>query len=98
MLDIFGKQKFRLGVAAGFVYADPRVNTFIADPAHRDQIFPVANDAENLPYILAGVIDGFLADRITAATTAWRRNEGSRIEEHPLRFSTDLLLLISGVT
>jgi polar amino acid transport system substrate-binding protein len=73
MLDTFAKQKFRLGVVAGFVYADDRVNAFIADEAHRDQIVPVPNDAQNLRNLLAGVIDGFLADRIAAATTAWRR-------------------------
>jgi polar amino acid transport system substrate-binding protein len=35
MLDGFAKQKFRLGVVAGFVYADSRVNAFIAEAAHR---------------------------------------------------------------
>ena len=64
MLDTFAKQKFRLGVVAGFVYADKRVNDFIADPANRDWIVPVASDAENLRNLLAGVIDGFLADRL----------------------------------
>jgi polar amino acid transport system substrate-binding protein len=98
MLDIFAKQKFRLGVVAGFVYADKRVNAFIADPAHRDQIVPVASDAQNHRNLLAGVIDGFLADRIAAATTAWRRNEGARIEEHPLRFSTDIHFMLSRAT
>jgi polar amino acid transport system substrate-binding protein len=98
MLDTFAKQKFRLGVVAGFIYADPRVNAFIADPAHRDQILPVRNDTQNLRNLLDGVIDGFLADRITAATTAWRRNEGSRIEEHPLRFSTDIHFMLSRAT
>jgi len=95
MLDAFAKQKFRLGVIAGFVYADNRVNDFIADPAHRDSIVPVATDAENLRNLLAGAIDGFLADRIAAATTAWRRNAGARIEEHPLRFSTDIRFMLS---
>src|SRR5262245_10521042 len=98
MLDTFAKQKFRLGVVAGFIYADPRVNAFIADPAHRDQILPVGNDTQNLRNLLDGVIDGFLADRITAATTAWRRDEGSRIEEHPLRFSTDIHFMLSRAT
>jgi len=41
------------------------------------------------------VIDGFLADRVAAATTAWRRNAGARIEEHPLRFSTDVRFMLS---
>ena len=95
MLDTFRKQKFRLGIVAGFVYADDRVNAFIADEAHRDQIVAVSNDAQNLRNLLAGVIDGFLADRITAATTAWRRQEGARIEEHPLRFSTDIHFMLS---
>jgi polar amino acid transport system substrate-binding protein len=98
MLDTFAKQKFRLGVVAGFVYADDRVNAFIADEAHRDQIAPVSNDAQNLRNLLAGVIDGFLADRIAAATTAWRRQEGARIEEHPLRFSTDIHFMLSRAT
>src|SRR2546430_1811206 len=98
MLDTFTKQKFRLGVVAGFVYADDRVNAFIADEAHRDQIVAVSNDAQNLRNLLAGLIDGFLADRITAATTAWRRQEGARIEEHPLRFSTDIHFMLSRAT
>jgi polar amino acid transport system substrate-binding protein len=81
MLDTFAKQKFRLGVVAGFIYADPRVNAFIADPAHRDQILPVANDAQNLRNLLDGLI-----------------NEGSHIEEHPLRFSTDIHFMLSRAT
>jgi polar amino acid transport system substrate-binding protein len=95
MLDTFAKQKFRLGVVAGFVYADARVNTFIADADNKDGIVPAASDAQNLQNLLAGVIDGFLADRIAATTTAWRRGEGARIEEHPLRFSTDIHFMLS---
>jgi polar amino acid transport system substrate-binding protein len=98
MLGTFAKQKFRLGVVAGFVYADRHVNGFIADAANRDQIVPVASDVQNLRNLLAGVIDGFLADRIAAATTAWRRSEGSRIEEYPLRFSTDIHFMLSRAT
>jgi len=98
MLDTFVKQKFRLGVIAGFVYADNRVNAFIADPDHRDYIVAVASDAQNLRNLLAGVIDGFLADRISAATTAWRRHEAAHIEEHPLRFSSDIHLMLSRAT
>jgi len=98
MLETFASQKFRLGIVAGFVYADPRVNAFIADPANRDHIFPVESEVQNLHNLLGGVIDGFLADRIAATTAAWRRNEGSRIEEHPLRFSTDIHFMLSRAT
>jgi polar amino acid transport system substrate-binding protein len=98
MLETFAKQKFRLGVVAGFVYADSRVNAFIADPAYKDLIVPTGSDAQNLQNLLAGVTDGFLADRIAAATTAWRLHLGARIEEHRLRFSTDIHFMLSRAT
>src|SRR5262249_57621247 len=49
MLETFAREKFRLGVVAGFVYADDRVNAFIADEAHRDQIVAFPTDIPNLP-------------------------------------------------
>ena len=98
MLETFANRKFRLGVIAGYIYADKRISAFIADPANKDQIFPVAGDAQNLQNLLAGVIDGFLADRVAATTTAWRRNEGTRIEEHPVRFSADIHFMLSRAT
>jgi polar amino acid transport system substrate-binding protein len=98
MLETFANRKFRLGVIAGYIYADKRISAFIADPANKDQIFPVAGDAQNLRNLLAGVIDGFLADRVAATTTAWRRNEGTRIEEHPVRFSADIHFMLSRAT
>ena len=98
MLETFAKQKFRLGVVAGFVYADSRVNAFIADPAYKDLIVPTGSDAQNLQNLLAGVTDGFLADRIAAATTAWRLHLGARIEEHRLRFSTGIHFMLSRAT
>ena len=57
--DTFAKQKFRLGIVAGFVYADQRVNAFIADPANRDRIFPVESEVQNLRNLQDGIIDGF---------------------------------------
>jgi polar amino acid transport system substrate-binding protein len=98
MLDTFTKQKFRLGIVAGFVYADQRVNAFIADPANRDRIFAVESEVQNLRNLQDGIIDGFIADRIAATTAAWRRNAGSLIEEHPLRFSTDIHFMLSRAT
>jgi len=52
MLDTFAKQNFRLGVVAGFVYADARVNAFIADEAHKHQIVAVPSDVQNLRNLL----------------------------------------------
>lgn len=95
MLAAFASQKFRLGVIAGYVYADPRINAFIADAANKERIVAVATDAQNLENLLSGVIDGFLADRVSAATTAWRRSQASLIEEHPLHVSTDIHFMVS---
>jgi polar amino acid transport system substrate-binding protein len=95
MLDGFAKNSFRVGVIAGFVYADPQINAFIADPANRPLIVAAGTDAQNLQNLLGRVVDGFLADRIAASTTAWRRGQGSLIEEHPLHFSTDIHFMLS---
>jgi polar amino acid transport system substrate-binding protein len=54
MLATFAKQKFRLGVVAGFVYADDRINQFIADPAQKDLIVATGSDAQNLQNLLLG--------------------------------------------
>jgi polar amino acid transport system substrate-binding protein len=98
MLTTFARRKFRLGVVAGFVYADERVNRFIADPANRDFIVATGSNSENLANLVAGVIDGYLADRVAAATTAWRQHEGELVEEHPLQFSTDIHFMLSRAT
>jgi polar amino acid transport system substrate-binding protein len=98
MLAGFARQKFRLGVVAGFVYADDRVNRYIADPANRDLIVATGSNADNLANLVAGVTDGYLADRIAAATTAWRQHQGALVEEHPLRFSTDIHFMLSRAT
>ena len=52
MLDTFAKRNFRLGVIAGYLYADARVNAFIADAANKDQIVAVASDDDNLRKLL----------------------------------------------
>ncbi|MFO1086009.1 MAG: transporter substrate-binding domain-containing protein [Reyranellaceae bacterium] len=95
MLAAFADQKFRLGVVAGYVYADPRINAFIAESVNKDRIVAAATDAQNLENLLAGAIDGFLADRVSAATTAWRRGQASLIEEHPLHVSTEIHFMLS---
>lgn len=98
MLDEFAGQHFRLGVIAGFTYASEQVNTYIADPDHGDFIVKVGDDGENLENLLAGRIDGFIADRIVAATVAWRLGKSGEIEEHPLRFSAAIHFMLSRVS
>jgi polar amino acid transport system substrate-binding protein len=98
MLDEFTRQHFRLGVIAGFTYASEQVNAYIADPDHADFIVMVGDDRENLENLLAGRIGGFIADRIVAATVAWRLGKSGEIEEHPLRFSAAIHFMLSRVS
>jgi polar amino acid transport system substrate-binding protein len=95
MLQAFATQPFRLGVVAGFTYARPDVNAFVADPERQAQIVRVGDEAENLQNLLAGRIDGFIADRIVAATVAWRVRKSAAIEEYPLIFSTNIHFMLS---
>ncbi len=95
MLDNFAKTRFRLGVIAGYTYANEKINQYIAEPGHRDLIVKVGDDVQNLHNLLDGQVDGFIADRIVAATVAWRAQKSGLIEEHPLRFSTDIHLMLS---
>jgi polar amino acid transport system substrate-binding protein len=98
MLDFLQKQHFRLGVVSGFAYADQRINAYIADPANAAVVIKEDNDLTNLENLLQGSIDGFLADQISAATVAWRQQKSSFIEEHPVRFSTNIHIILSRVS
>jgi polar amino acid transport system substrate-binding protein len=98
MLDFFRNQRFRLGVVAGYAYADQRINAYIADPANAAVVIKEETDLINLENLLQGRIDGFLADQISAATVAWRQQQSGSIEEHPLRFSTDIHFMLSRVS
>ena len=98
MLDEFSKQRFRLGVVAGYTYASEKINAFIADPSRGDLIVKVGDDAQNLRNLLDGRIDGFFADRIVAATVAWRQQKSGDVEEHPLRLTTDIHFMLSRVS
>jgi polar amino acid transport system substrate-binding protein len=84
MLGEFVSRKFRLGVIPGFTYADPKINAFIADPERVELIVKADDDGRNLENLLDGRIDGFIADRIVAATVAWRQQKSGEIEEYPL--------------
>jgi len=98
MLDFFQKQHFRLGVVSGFAYADQRINAYVSDPANELVVIKEDNDLTNLENLLQGRIDGFLADQISAATVAWRQQKSGLIEEHPLRFSTNIHFMLSRVS
>lgn len=75
------KTNFKLGVVDGYVYVDPKINAFIADPANHAQLVPVDNTYENLEHLMSAKIDGFLADRIDGATALWRSSNREKVVE-----------------
>lgn len=98
MLEAFDETAFRLGAIAGFAYADPAINAYIADPDNASRIVLVENDYESFRNLIDGRIDGFLADRLVAATSAWRGGWRDRVEAHPHRVSVDIHFMFSKAT
>lgn len=95
MLDGFRDAGRRLGLVAGFAYADPQINAYVADPANAGLIVFADNEYQNLRNLLDQHVDGVIADRLVATTSAWRGGWRAQLEEHPLRFSTDIHFMFS---
>lgn len=88
-------QTFRLGVRSGFSYVDPALDAFIADPANAMKVVAAPSDEENLRRLLAGEVDGFLAERLSVALVISRKGAGSLVEEGALRLYVPLHLMFS---
>lgn len=95
LLEQIKKNNFRLGVIDGYAYADDSINQFIADAENAPMIYRSKNDGENFDKMLAGKIDGFLADRIVASTVAWRNKFQQKVEEHPVSVTQNIHLMFS---
>lgn len=90
---------FRLGVIKGYLYGDDALDAYIADPANAARFVMVDNDYDNFRNLVEQKTDGFLVDRIVGATTAWRGNWRTHVEEYPgLQLSHPIHLVFSKVT
>jgi polar amino acid transport system substrate-binding protein len=87
--------RLRLGVRAGFTYIVPALDAFIADPANAARVRPAMSDAENLHRLLAGEIDGFIAERLSIALLISRSGARHLVEEAPFRLPVPLHLMFS---
>lgn len=83
MLKAFAERGFRLGVVRGYSYG-PEADAWLRDPAHAGNIRYAEDDNTSLTRLLRGEIDGFFADRLVAATAAWRQGVLHRVEEYPV--------------
>jgi polar amino acid transport system substrate-binding protein len=98
MLQAFTEKKHRVGVIDGFIYADPRINEWIADPRHQSQIVRVPDDTYNIENLLTDHIDCFLADRISGATVILQGNYGQEVTEVALNIRTPIHFMLSKKT
>ena len=89
---------FRLGVIDGFMYADPKINAFIADDINTDIIFKYSDDTKSLQGLMADDIDGFLADRLVGAAVIIEGEVGDIVKEVPLHIKTPIHLMFSKQT
>lgn len=85
----------RLGVMSGFVYTDPLINAFLADPANASQIYPGNNDLDNLRKLLNHEIDVFIADRIAGATIIWRNKHDRDVTQLEIDIKTPIYFMFS---
>jgi polar amino acid transport system substrate-binding protein len=88
-------QNFRLGVIKGFIYADPKITSFIADTSNSDIIFFYDTDEESLEALLKNDIDGFMCDRIVGAALILDKNVGNKVREIPLKIKTPIHFMFS---
>jgi|GEM_PF-73330 len=98
LLRRLSAERFRLGIVEGYHYGD-EVMAWVKAPANAGLAFPAGTDYDNMVRLIEGRIDGFLADRLSGATMAWRRELQGRIEEHPIPvFTGELRVMFSKRT
>lgn len=91
----FKRKRFRLGVEAGAAFPSEAIRSFIADPANADLIFAQDRVHDLLQRLRDGQIDGFLTDRIVAASVIRANGAVHEVEEHPVLMSGDIHLMFS---
>ncbi|MEM9685087.1 MAG: TRIC cation channel family protein, partial [Pseudomonadota bacterium] len=94
LVDQIKETGFRLGVEAGAAYPSPDIEKFLADPANRQQIVDL-REQEQLPALLNGRIDGFLAERVVAAFNIEELKVENEVEEHPVKVDGKIHLMFS---
>jgi polar amino acid transport system substrate-binding protein len=89
---------FRLGIVAGRRFGQPALDAAIERLARDGRIVPVQSEQENFANLLEGRIDGFLADRLNAATAALAAGLKFSAQETILPGTTPVRFLFSRQT
>lgn len=97
-LENIKEKKIAIGVVNGFVYADPAINDYINDPANAKLVVKSENVNENIKLLMLGKIQGFLEDRVVAATAIWKQKYSSEMEEVFLGIGVPISFMFSEKT
>jgi polar amino acid transport system substrate-binding protein len=85
---------FRLGVDEGAAYPNELMRAFLADPANSKQVVAMKQE-KLLDELLAGNIDGYLSNRIVAATNIAEHHAEYQVEEYPIMVHGDVHIMFS---
>lgn len=89
------KNKTRIALLDGMVFASDEINKFVADPVNKDLLFFTKNVYESIDLLLKGAVDGFLDDRIVSSTAIWKTANSAKIEEVYLGIGVPIHLMFS---
>ena len=95
MLKYFKDKKIKVAVIDGYIYADPKINEFVANPENQRFVFKTESDVKSLELLTDNKVDAFLADRLVGATIIWRANLGKEVAEIKLHIKTPIHLMFS---
>lgn len=96
--DTVKSANLKIAVLDGFVYADERLNQWIDNLANQNYIVKTQTDQESLDLLLAGEVNGFLADRLVGSTIVWRQKLTDEVTEINLHIKTPIHFMFSKKT
>lgn len=89
------KNKAKIALLEGMVYASPEINKFVAAPENKQYLVFTKNVYESIDLLLRGGVDGFLDDRILSSTAIWKTKNSDKIEEVYLGIGVPIHLMFS---
>ena len=95
LVSLFKDEGFRVGVKAGFAYPSKLIRDYLDDPDFDEQIVRAESQQDLLQDLIDGRTDGYLSDRIVAATFIVANNAHKSVEPHSLTVAGDLHLMFS---
>lgn len=93
-----GESAFRFGLVAGRLFQDAELNAAIAQARSEGRVVLAQTEEENLRTLVAGRIDGFIADRMGVAATILKTGLKSRTAETVLPGTAGVRLIFSRKT